>query len=812
MRSFPTDMHAVLRTSRALAIVLGFLLATIVSGCGQKNETAGGPSASPTTSAATVEPAALASDAELQASPAPVQSGAIEPVNLLSAQQGTILRAWPASGTGLQSLLGEGGWSAKEGSAGPYVVVYELAAPGTIDQFVFESGGDAANDAQTLHFAASTTSATSGFNDIGTYQLTENGRQEVTVDPPVQARWLKLTIDAHGQTKVASLAAMGSLTPRTTAPAVGGVWRYFQGDPYQSLASAGGDAGVFPDSFDSKQLGPDDSIVDVRQTGGELSAGLCSRQAETPLHGSEEGPVVSFTGGDAAMSPAVVNTEGTLMIGYGGGAVNWFAARLNGGASCESIFAQSAPQGTGEPVLDLFAASPDTYPPFSAPATYPGYRIVPLLMSLLDPKTLGGYRIAALASVCDAASMLSKTQSQALMDWVYSGNKLIIHDADDCKSTDYSFLPYAFTSSNPGAHAARGNNLVLVDSNTLGSNAADKTHFVDVAAYVAATGQQLGDANVVTTQDSHWCGHYYGTNVLGQNGFVQMFAPFGQGLIIYDGFDRDDSDIAQYQKIALLELRQPPGAALACDQRVSTPFIIAPSSVAAFTPGKPQTKTFAVTVFASHGYKGVVNLALQPPANARWQASLSPTHVSLNGDTAKFTLTVSIPQNARLGSYPFVVKGADDAGESASATETLATSAGAASAPPRIALVPNTPKIAKALATTKRVAVYGIHFDFASATLKPESAPVLKEIAAALTANPSWKLTIEGHTDNVGGAAYNLDLSKRRALAVKDALVKRYAIAATRLRSIGFGFSRPKASNETAEGRALNRRVELVRE
>jgi outer membrane protein OmpA-like peptidoglycan-associated protein len=60
------------------------------------------------------------------------------------------------------------------------------------------------------------------------------------------------------------------------------------------------------------------------------------------------------------------------------------------------------------------------------------------------------------------------------------------------------------------------------------------------------------------------------------------------------------------------------------------------------------------------------------------------------------------------------------------------------------------------------------------ARLKPESAPALDEIAKALEDNPDWKLTVEGHTDNIGGDAYNLNLSKRRALAVKEALVTQY--------------------------------------
>jgi outer membrane protein OmpA-like peptidoglycan-associated protein len=108
--------------------------------------------------------------------------------------------------------------------------------------------------------------------------------------------------------------------------------------------------------------------------------------------------------------------------------------------------------------------------------------------------------------------------------------------------------------------------------------------------------------------------------------------------------------------------------------------------------------------------------------------------------------------------------------------------------------------------------VYGIYFDFASDKIKPESEPVLREIADALTHNPTWKLRVEGHTDNIGGDEYNLDLSQRRAEAVKSALLTRYHIAAARLTPQGFGATRPKEPNDTLAGRARNRRVELVRE
>jgi len=118
--------------------------------------------------------------------------------------------------------------------------------------------------------------------------------------------------------------------------------------------------------------------------------------------------------------------------------------------------------------------------------------------------------------------------------------------------------------------------------------------------------------------------------------------------------------------------------------------------------------------------------------------------------------------------------------------------------------------IERSLANKGRAEVYGIYFSLGSDAIRPESAPVLKDIADALNQHSAWKLSVEGHTDNIGGNAYNQDLSTRRSAAVKRALVERYHIAPGRLGPVGFGASRPKATNDTLEGRALNRRVELV--
>ncbi len=127
--------------------------------------------------------------------------------------------------------------------------------------------------------------------------------------------------------------------------------------------------------------------------------------------------------------------------------------------------------------------------------------------------------------------------------------------------------------------------------------------------------------------------------------------------------------------------------------------------------------------------------------------------------------------------------------------------------------VPAAPShIEESLIATGRAEIYGIYFDFAKATIRPESEAVLKEIAGVMTKNPTWVLSVEGHTDNIGGTASNQDLSVRRASAVRKALVDRYHIAPARLSPSGYGESRPKETNDTLEGRARNRRVELAKQ
>ncbi len=118
--------------------------------------------------------------------------------------------------------------------------------------------------------------------------------------------------------------------------------------------------------------------------------------------------------------------------------------------------------------------------------------------------------------------------------------------------------------------------------------------------------------------------------------------------------------------------------------------------------------------------------------------------------------------------------------------------------------------IVEALQTKGQIALY-INFDSGKATIKPDSETVITEIVKALQSQPDLKVKVEGHTDNVGNEAANQQLSEDRAKAVMEAVVAA-GIDPARLSSQGFGMSKPIADNNTEEGRAQNRRVELVRQ
>ncbi|HKQ56695.1 MAG TPA: OmpA family protein [Candidatus Eisenbacteria bacterium] len=121
------------------------------------------------------------------------------------------------------------------------------------------------------------------------------------------------------------------------------------------------------------------------------------------------------------------------------------------------------------------------------------------------------------------------------------------------------------------------------------------------------------------------------------------------------------------------------------------------------------------------------------------------------------------------------------------------------------------PRPAKDLLSEGKLVTHGILFETGSDVVLPESAPVLRQVAAWMEANAAAKLRITGHTDNVGAAASNLDLSKRRAASVAKVLSTQFAVGADRFTTDGKGDTQPVSSNAKPEGRAMNRRVEFAK-
>jgi outer membrane protein OmpA-like peptidoglycan-associated protein len=138
--------------------------------------------------------------------------------------------------------------------------------------------------------------------------------------------------------------------------------------------------------------------------------------------------------------------------------------------------------------------------------------------------------------------------------------------------------------------------------------------------------------------------------------------------------------------------------------------------------------------------------------------------------------------------------------------ELLAQTSPPAPPPPPVAAPPPPPPPAP---MKKKIVLRGVNFDFDKSNIRPDAVPILEQACKTLKEEPSINVSCQGYTDSVGTDAYNMGLSDRRANAVRMWLIK-CGISASRLTAKGFGESNPVATNETAEGRAQNRRTELV--
>ena len=192
------------------------------------------------------------------------------------------------------------------------------------------------------------------------------------------------------------------------------------------------------------------------------------------------------------------------------------------------------------------------------------------------------------------------------------------------------------------------------------------------------------------------------------------------------------------------------------------------------------------------------------PAGGDFQNKVNRARIMADGKYTKVYINgvrVGNAPNADLGrsnKVQFWIPGYDPAGAQATLVGPIRVAAGGK-------------KLYDALSEKGRVATQGIYFDTGSDGIRPESAPTLKEIGTMLKEHADLKLTIEGHTDNVGKAETNQALSEKRAAAVRQHLIDTYQIDGARLEAKGLGQTKPAGANDTAEGRQQNRRVELVK-
>ncbi len=226
------------------------------------------------------------------------------------------------------------------------------------------------------------------------------------------------------------------------------------------------------------------------------------------------------------------------------------------------------------------------------------------------------------------------------------------------------------------------------------------------------------------------------------------------------------------------------------------------------------------TTHARDGYAIDFVRILVNPHNFKYQVSLAASVVDAdnhapiagaNVAAALVTATTDAHGHCSLKGLPagLVIASANAAGydENSAPADLVAGQAGSVEIPLH-RHAENTAALERALAQTGTATIYGIHFDTNSAKLRPDSAPALNAVLGLINSQPSSHWIIAGHTDNQGSAALNQPLSEKRAASVV-AWLQAHGVAVTLLAPQGFGASRPVADNGTANGRALNRRVEI---
>lgn len=738
-----------------------------------------GPSALVTTSVPPIQtptsPAAIPTTTPLAAAtPNP---------DLLTFTRGTFVRRWTigASTFGAEQLVLGGAWGTDGPFSGIPELVFELPAVAQIAQITAEASMPAGSSAQ-LQFAVATTNDRD-FADVGTVALHATSTSVVTgsLQKPMTARWLRVRIDRapHAKIRISSIAATGSMTIASASFA--GRWALAENVSGSSDSVFGTTKGSVPSG--GPPTGQDQ--IATAQRDGQLTAATCSYDRDV-----WRGPI---EGGTAKVDGGTLNAiaGGTMLIGVINGEAI-LARRITHAPSCDY-----PSRGKGSPVA-IIARYPRMVNSVEDPARIPGHRYSTYLLPTFTSGALSGVKVAVLAMSCAVSKDAAPSQHHALLDFVQRGGVLIIRDADVCPKSEYGFMPYPFTTLASGAGGARGRVLSIVDSSALAStDPSDKGHYVDTGAYLKSQMQQIGDADVMQTEDKHWCGLMFAKNRTGASGWVRAFARYGKGVIVYDGFDVDDLNANIPQAVTLNRLAYGLSANtdLPCNAHVASPLVLLSSVRKVIAFGRPRDFRLAFWV-DQEGPEAPehVALSLGGERGPGWRATIDRSSLKLAGNEQRVTVSIHVPANATASRHLYTLSAKGPYDRSAQAAIEFDVNEA----------------LAKEL-EKGRARIYGIHFDVASARIEPQSEATIREIAAVLRMHAAWNMRIEGYTDSDGGAAYNLGLSDRRAHAVLDDLVAHYGIARRRLKWAGFGLTHPVASNATDAGKALNRRVELAR-
>jgi len=728
-------------------------------------------------------PASTESPSASSAPSATPSAAATQNPNLLSLARGTFVRRWTvgASTYPAESLPNGGAWVIDEKFSGTPELVFELPALAHIAQVAVVADLPSRGAAQ-VHVATATANDRA-FTDAGTIALSESaGTAKGSLQSPILARWLRVRIDRPGgeNVRIESIAASGDVA--LSAQKFSGRWAL--ADSVEGAdAVFGGVKGVIPTSV------PPLSAYQMAtlERDGSLIAATCTLTRDV-WRGPIEGGSATLDGGGSLS----VVAGGSLLIGVAS-TEPILARRIARAATCDV-----PPAGRG-PIVATIARYPEAASKFGAPSIVPGYRYETFLLPLLSGDELRRASVAVLAMSCTPTKDTAPWQQQALLDFVRSGHVLIVRDADVCTKSEYGFIPYPFTTTATGAAGARGSVLSIADSSPLAAgDASDRQHYVDTVAYLKNTSQQIGDADIMRTDDNHWCGLMFAKNAAGASGWIRAYARYGKGVIVYDGFDEDDlrSQIPQAVALSRLAYSLSPSADLPCNAHVASQLIVLSSVHRAVAFGRERDLHFAFTVDQEGATAPQrITLSLAGERAPGWRASVDRRDFTLGASENRVNVVVHVPANATATRHLYTL---------------TATGAGGQSAQASIELDINE-ALAKELEKGGRARIYGIHFDVASARIQPQSEPMIREIGLVLRSHPGWRMRVEGHTDSDGGAVYNLSLSRRRAQSVVNDLVAHYRIARARLKAVGYGLSRPVGSNATEAGKALNRRVELVR-